>query len=291
MERIRTKRFELLRILVPIDYSDTSMFALEHALQLASRGGAELVVMHVMEEVMCTDGGSENTSHATANNLRLQTLVSSLQQRTEAHVSGLLLSGTPARKILETALEACADLILIGAQGFEAKGEERLGSTAAYVARRSECPVLTVHRGFGQQAFSGYRQILLPIDNTPSTRLKVPYAAYLARLCGAQLHVLGLCDQEDPIAQESMKALVRSVERFLKPYEISYKSSMRSGTEKVQQLLAYAAEQKADLIALMLEEDKPAEGHAISHAELVMHQSKVPVFSIGEPLVAPTLAM
>ena len=289
MVRIRPKKFELLRILVPIDFSDTSHYALEHAVQLSSLGSVELVLLHVIEGLPIpvdedNDGGRACNLVAKVEHELLLLLAQEVKKRTDSCISTLIVYGATARKIVETALSVQADLILLGAQGFQNAVGDSLGSTADYVVRHSAGPVVSINRNFRQHPFTGYRQIVLPLDSTQSTRVKVPYAAYLARFCGAQLHVLGLSDSDLPESIEAMKTMVRSVERFLKPYEISYTSKVQVAADKVQQVLAYAEEHKADLITIMRFDDKLTNGILQSSTEIGMHQAQIPVFSIGEPL-------
>jgi nucleotide-binding universal stress UspA family protein len=54
--------------------------------------------------------------------------------------------GKPYAQILRVAVEAQADLIIVGVHGRTALDLGLLGSTANQVVRRAQCPVLTLRR-------------------------------------------------------------------------------------------------------------------------------------------------
>jgi nucleotide-binding universal stress UspA family protein len=54
----------------------------------------------------------------------------------------MVVMGTPWKKILRTAMEQRADVIVIGAHGRQAGDDSHLGRTTAQVVRHATCPVL-----------------------------------------------------------------------------------------------------------------------------------------------------
>ena len=139
------------RLLVPIDFTDTSDFALEYALQLATALGADIVVMHAYELPIYgfPDGAMIATAEvatklSTAAQTALDAAVTSRKDR-GVPMSSVLRDGVPYEEINTVAGEMDVDIIVIGTHGRKGLTRMLLGSTAEKVVRTATRPVLTVH--------------------------------------------------------------------------------------------------------------------------------------------------
>jgi nucleotide-binding universal stress UspA family protein len=139
------------RLLVPIDFTDTSDFALEYALQLATGLGADIVVMHAYELPIYgfPDGAMIATAEvatklSTAAQTALDAAVTSRKDR-GVPMSSVLRDGVPYEEINTVAGEMDVDIIVIGTHGRKGLTRMLLGSTAEKVVRTATRPVLTVH--------------------------------------------------------------------------------------------------------------------------------------------------
>ncbi len=149
------------RILVPVDFSDCSLNALEYAALVARRTKASLRVLHVLEPVCY--GLDFTLSHASQREAararmteRLADLVAALQGggvTAEQELRG----GLPSDSILEAAEGAKADLIVMGTHGRRGLSHAFWGSVAESVLRKSARPVLAVR---SPQFHPGHRRIL-----------------------------------------------------------------------------------------------------------------------------------
>jgi nucleotide-binding universal stress UspA family protein len=133
-----------------VDFSETASLALTHASQLAHRHHAELVLAHVVEPLPVVsypilmvppDAEIELREFASA---RLEELADTVR-KSGLTVSTTLEHGPPGPQLVEMAERANADIAVIGTRGLTGFEHFVLGSTAEYVVRRSQCPVLTVH--------------------------------------------------------------------------------------------------------------------------------------------------
>jgi len=138
----------LERILVPVDFSDCSLDALEYAAVVAQQAKASLLLLHVLEPVSYgldfTLGHSRTREQVReAWTKRLEELASSL---TVPHVpvESRLRGGLPADSILDSARTLPCDLIVMGTHGRRGISHAFSGSVAEAVLRKARCPVLTV---------------------------------------------------------------------------------------------------------------------------------------------------
>jgi nucleotide-binding universal stress UspA family protein len=161
----------LERILVPIDFSDCSVDALEYAVQVARRSGASIRLLHVLEPV--SYGLDFTLLHVSKRDhmremmgQRLSDLAKALsaaQVPTDVELRG----GLPSDSILDGAKMMPADLIVMGTHGRRGLSHTLSGSVAEAVLRKSSCPVLTVR----SPKFSAGHRRVVPSVNLPATNI------------------------------------------------------------------------------------------------------------------------
>jgi len=136
------------RILVPVDFSDCSLDALEYAAVVAQRAKASVTLLHVLEPVsygldftLTVPGSRERKKDAVAE--RLAGGVAALTNR-NVQADYVVRGGFPNDSILEAVRTMSADLIVMGTHGRRGLSHALYGSVAEFVLRNSRCPVLTV---------------------------------------------------------------------------------------------------------------------------------------------------
>ena len=143
----------LKRILVPIDFSETSEAALKYGVELAGTFGATLHLLHVVTEPV----------HETWVSYAPPTAFLGIVERFKTHAQECLerlvpprelasgravvatVCGDPIDQILKYARDNNTDLIVCGTHGRRGWAHVTMGSVAENVVRRAPCPVLTVH--------------------------------------------------------------------------------------------------------------------------------------------------
>jgi nucleotide-binding universal stress UspA family protein len=139
------------RILCPVDFSPSSMKALDYALSLAQEAKATLTVLHVVE--WSPDEEVREHRHFDVPEYRryLEEEARSMLRQAipeEARLwcapREIVVPGKPREEILRAAREAQAEMIVMGVQGRGAVDLMFFGSTTHHVIRESHCPVLTI---------------------------------------------------------------------------------------------------------------------------------------------------
>jgi nucleotide-binding universal stress UspA family protein len=141
------------RILVPVDFSDPSLQALDYAIEFGRPFKAELIVLHVVESayyplvadafVAGYDMGLVQRELERAGREQLARLATRLEKRRLA-VRTLLSIGAASPVIVATAKKLGADLIIMSTHGRTGLSHVLMGSVAERVVRSAACPVLTV---------------------------------------------------------------------------------------------------------------------------------------------------
>lgn len=140
----------LERILVPIDFSECSIEALEYAALLAQQFKGSVTILHVLE--LISYGLDFTLHHEHEQEKAKEQAESRLASHMEAFKSfgvpshTALRSGTPADGILCAIDEQGYDLVVMGTHGRRGLSHLVNGSVAEAVLRRASCPILTVKR-------------------------------------------------------------------------------------------------------------------------------------------------
>lgn len=137
------------KIIVPVDFSEHSVYALETAAQLAKKNQSEILAVHMLEmsSMVLNASGDEQQSKAIF-------FLKLAEKRFEEFLDKDFLEGidvTPVVKhfkvfseINDVATEHGADLIVMGSHGTSGIKEVLVGSNTEKVVRHSSVPVLVM---------------------------------------------------------------------------------------------------------------------------------------------------
>lgn len=134
------------RIVVAIDFGESSERALQRAGDLASRYSAELIVVHVVE-ILSPAFPLALTPEPAHVEAAVQKGLLSVVERLHAIVPGarsVLLKGRPAEQVISFAEDHSADLVVVGTHGRNGPSRWLLGSVAEKIVRSCQVEVLTV---------------------------------------------------------------------------------------------------------------------------------------------------
>lgn len=139
------------QIVVPVDFSDCSVFALRYAANLAQQVGASIILAHAASSLIAPAEmeyvhldlkkfRAEVEKHAAAK----LTALAQKEIPATVHATPIVRHGTPWEEITKLAKDRKADLIIIGTHGYKGVRHMIMGSTAERVIRYAGCPVLVV---------------------------------------------------------------------------------------------------------------------------------------------------
>jgi len=133
-------------LLVPVDFSESSRLALDRASELASRSGARVTLLHVIEVPAVYRGQPpadfiEDIGHHATN--QLDDWAELVEQKTRSRVERIVRTGAPAAQALAIiAEEPSIDLVVVGSHGRTGVKRIVLGSVAEKLVRHAGLPVL-----------------------------------------------------------------------------------------------------------------------------------------------------
>jgi nucleotide-binding universal stress UspA family protein len=122
-------------ILIPTDFSGSAEQTVQHALTLAAREQAQILLLHVLPGM--AGPGPEDRRQATA-----EQWLQELARQASVPVHTLVVWGDPAAEICRVAQERQSDLIAISTHSRTGRELAFIGSVADAVVRRAPCAVL-----------------------------------------------------------------------------------------------------------------------------------------------------
>ena len=150
--QIRRGSVKPRRILVPVDFSDSSARALRHAAKRAAESGGSLIIIYVVPADYGWLGFGRNELRDLDRSLQRQAadrLRAFAKENVGKNVPADLevRIGQPAREIVAAARESKCDSIMLSTHGLTGLDRYLIGSVADRVARLAPCPVVLVRPG------------------------------------------------------------------------------------------------------------------------------------------------
>ena len=150
-------------MLVPVDFSEISLNALEHAAQTAKHFDNDLIILSIVEENLLTSifsNNEEKEAQAREKTIpELEKLAISIEEKYGVSCKPEVRVGRIYKTVIETAVEFGCDCIIMGTHG--ASGFTRIvGSNAGKVINYSTVPVIVVK---SNKVNNAYKNIVFPL--------------------------------------------------------------------------------------------------------------------------------
>lgn len=292
------QKFEIKKILIPIDFSDTSLIALDHAIYMAKLSHAEIVLIHMIERLLTNTNSAEFYAAVGQEHIEyekavinkgkeyLDSFAEDLRKKHGIKITASTIFGRTHAGIISAADELNADLIIMGTHGVSGFRELVMGSNTFKVVSETKCPVLSVQM---HTKTPGFKKILLPFRAKAHSREKVNYAISLAKLYGSAIHVFGIdADGTSPADLHKIELEAAQIKRILDDEKIVSTVEVKTDQYLADMLLEKAKEIKADLIIDMADLDRMNISEYILGpvAQQIVNHSPIPVLSI-RPMFNP----
>jgi nucleotide-binding universal stress UspA family protein len=265
----------ITNILIPTDYSEASLNALETAIIIAKRNDATIHLLHINDTVLVPEEtyaikNAHQIGHAIADNIK---------QRHGIDTKVLFNDGFIGPTIVKQALEIKPDLIVMGACGASGHRDLFIGSNSYYTIKYACCPVLIVPEGKRWQHF---HQVLFPFRPTIGAFKKYQFISDLVLQIDPDsrfnLFAISIDRKEHDVKQvtEIVNEL-KSMSKGTVPFEVSYSY----GKNIPEEVLDKADRTKTDLIVISSTVDVANKQFFIGpFSQRIINHARMPVLSV-----------
>ncbi len=290
MNKIKTSK-----ILIPVDFSKTSLNAVKYAAFMAQYTKGELVLVHVQNkndllDIIMPAVKLKDISVITDFLAeKLEKIAADIKKRYGIKVSTFISTGHITSEIVAMAEETKSTLIVMGTHGKDSDNGFFLGSNAYRVLTKADIPVMTVQTAAEKL---GFQNILLPIDSSHHSRQKVDSAIHMANVFASHLHVIGVLhsgEKGEENYKYKMETIMEQIKKLAAKKNVTCTSDIQFADNRSKKTLAYAKKVKADLIIAMTDQDAEFSSIVLgNYIHQLTNHSKIPVLSIP-PEVNPQL--
>ncbi|MCU4175899.1 universal stress protein [Carboxylicivirga sp. N1Y90] len=257
------------KILVPYDFTPIADNAVEHAIVMSKKLGADIYLLHIakkeaqiaeLEKQLLEHSEKVNQKHGIKPSFRVQ-------------------EGTIFKTINQVVEELNCMLVIMGTHGM--KGLQKLtGSWALKVIVGSQVPYLVVQE---PPAGDEYLKIVFPVDYKAENKEKLKWIDFLNKFFNSKVFIYASATKEG-IIDSRTKANVVFSKRFLEEKGIDYELALSSGDASFsQETVQYSEEIKADMVLVMTTRDISFHDYVLGAYEqyIIANSAQIPVLVIN----------
>ena len=273
----------MYKILVAIDFSNSANNTLNHAVSVAEKFKAKILLIWVESSKSLKHLNISRTDNLKEEvNNRFDSLISSIEsEELRNNLETFIIKGNSSEEIIKLAKEKQVDLIFEGSHGFHGFKRYLVGSNANKIIAEASCPVITVRPN--REVNRELNTIVVPIDSTLDTRQKLPLTVKLAIVFGAEVHLLGLYFNKNVSTKRKVDSYTEQADAYCKKYGVKDIVIHNVYTEDgARTIINYAKKVNAGLISVMIEAEFGGSNWSLlSQGKQFINQSPIPILSIA----------
>lgn len=268
------------KIAIAIDFSKSSLNALEYAIDFANIFEADLDMIWVNKPASVESIYPEQIGIIKEEaEKRFKEMQTSLQQKLKGKLSFAIKNGKVFKKVVDHAKNVDADLIIVGTHGISGFEEFWMGSNAYRIVSTSDLPVLTIREDYTKSP-EIIKKIVLPIDKTIETRQKVPITTMIAKHFNAEVHIAGLYSSHYEDIVNTIKSYVYQTVEYLQNAKIKCFIEEIKDDDTAEGTINYAKSIDADLISIMTKHQISPQAYFVGlYSQHMVNHSPIPVLT------------
>ncbi len=269
------------KIVVAVDFSSGSIHALEYAISIANMSKSSILMIWVDKTANPESIYSSSVESYRGEVIkRFRELIEEYQPKlTGGKLDYKLRKGKIFSEIVNTAKSKKADLIISGSHGVSGFEKFWIGSNANRVVGHAFCPVITVRNGF--EIKDTLKKIVVPIDQSKHTLIKIPFTAMLAKLFKAEVHIVVIFSTNLKTMNKRVENYTEKAKKYFDNENVSYDVEHIHSQNATKSAIDHAKMIDADLISIMTEQDERRDSGLLGPcAQQMVNHSPIPVLSV-----------
>lgn len=245
-------------IVVGIDFSNSAMTAMRHAVSMAIRSKATLHLVWVKTPgaKMNSDEIKDDSAYINHIQEKMQEWVKMCKDESpESQINSVVLEGKVHTAITHYANNLPDSIIVMGAHGASGFEEGYIGNNAFRLINDANVPVLIMRENI--QITRDLIKIFVPIDLSFETLQKMRMTIKLAKYFAAQIHLFGVNYPNSAETRHIINVQLRHAADMCDEANVRYiVENMNVNNDVCNTILKHAKEVDANLITIMREEQE-----------------------------------
>jgi nucleotide-binding universal stress UspA family protein len=265
-------------IIVGVDFSQSSLNAMRHAVSLALKTGADIHLVWVKTPGVTknADGDDEYIHKCQAHLEEWKDMCR--MESPNMEVNTVILEGKVHLELPKYATNFSNPIIVMGAHGSSGFEEGYIGNNANRLIRETKVPILIMRENI--EIKRDLHNIYAPIDLSFETLQKMRYATYLAKRFAAKITIAGIYYPNNADTRHIINVQMRHAADMCEDANVRHELvPLTVQRNYVQTLLNHAHEQDANLIVIMREESE-TDFTSSSNMNEILSTSKMPLLII-----------
>jgi nucleotide-binding universal stress UspA family protein len=272
--------YQINKILVPIDLTESSLNALETAISLAKKHGSLLYILNVEEPnfvIFSDEPDLLSTSYKKNSNDILEALINSITHVHALQPKLITNDGNVTEQIIKVCFSEQCDLIVMGSYGASGFREGFIGSNTYAVMKYAICPVLSVPV---KKNYLSFKKVVFPIRPVSGALNKYDVVChFLAN--NSVIDVLGLSYKRRENETTILNKIVEEVKEKLQSDKVSVTTVWGTGDTVSEDVINYSNQINPDMVVITpILDITTKNGFVGPHAQKIIHTCKSAVLSI-----------
>ena len=266
-------------IIVGVDFSNSSLNAMRHAVSLALKTGADMHLVWVKTPGVIKNAisGGDDYIHKLQTNLEEWKNMCKMESP-NTEVNTVILQGKVHVELSKYAANFPNPMIVVGTHGTSGFEEGYIGNNANRLIRDTKVPILIMRENI--EIKRDLHNIYAPIDLSFETLQKMRYATYLGKRFAAKVSIVGVYYPNNADTRHIINVQMRHASDMCEDANVRHEMiPLTVQKDYVQTLLNHAHELDANLIVIMREESE-TDFTSSSNMNEILSTSKMPLLII-----------
>ena len=271
------------RLLIPVDFSEESIAAIENGIQIANNVGLALTMIHVKKKKNYYMGFSTTSEEQYPDDVLEAQFNQVLIDYKNKYTAGgdfnyIIAHGSISHEIVKEAHKEDVYAICTALQGNTSLRDYLIGSNAHRVLSASKVPVFSVRKEMGLRTT---KKILMPIDDSANSRLKVPFVTEMAIILNAKVIVCALTDTPFDEINNRVANHAKQAFNYMGNAGVNVTLKEEYNAEMSKKLVELTVQDNVDLLAFHTDMIEGPIGLMMSGSvRYILHKSQCPLLCI-----------
>jgi nucleotide-binding universal stress UspA family protein len=263
--------------IVPIDFSAESLNGIKMAVLFSKKAQINIHLVYVLQKTSESDKQVLETEQQLAEE-RFKLIINDFipQLGSNSQISYYINKGRVFQEVVNLANQLPNSVITASTHGASGFQEVFIGSNAFRIISATERPVIALRKNFCPTEIT---RIVMPIDMSVDSRQKVPYTTELAKLFGAEIHVVGVQTSHGKQNIKKIRSYVSQVAGYTEG-KVHCETNEVFGDNVPELIINYSNTVKANLISITTDQSSGLSLILGNTAHQILNKAEIPVLCL-----------